>query len=211
MKSKILRKLCVYAVSASMMLPAAVPVAAAKAPVVSQVKDPFILHGLNYITAYLYEGDSLQLRSTVPSSKLNRISGSYRWVSNNPRTVCVSSNGRITAKKCTSSSIGKAIITLKKGNWEISKCMVMVKPRIQFSTRTRTAKKGTTLKIQVPDEPISVSCSSSKVTFDLDKNYIKIKCLKKGTATITLTVNKNGTYKDEYHTKKTYRFNVNVK
>lgn len=100
---------------------------------------------------------------------------------------------------------------LEKGNWEISKCMVMVKPRIQFSTRTRTAKKGTTLKIQVPDEPISVSCSSSKVTFDLDKNYIKIKCLKKGTATITLTVNKNGTYKDEYHTKKTYRFNVNVK
>lgn len=79
MKSKILRKLCVYAVSASMMLPAAVPVAAAKAPVVSQVKDPFVLHGLNYITAYLYEGDSLQLRSTVPSSKLNRISGSYRW------------------------------------------------------------------------------------------------------------------------------------
>ena len=69
-----------YAVSASMMLPAAVPVAAAKAPVVSQVKDPFVLHGLNYITAYLYEGDSLQLRSTVPSSKLNRISGSYRWV-----------------------------------------------------------------------------------------------------------------------------------
>ena len=52
MKSKILRKLCVYAVSASMMLPAAVPVAAAKAPVVSQVKDPFVLHGLNYITAY---------------------------------------------------------------------------------------------------------------------------------------------------------------
>lgn len=80
MKSKILRKLCVYAVSASMMLPVAVPVAAAKAPVVSQVKDPFVLHGLNYITAYLYEGDSLQLRSTVPSSKLNRISGSYRWV-----------------------------------------------------------------------------------------------------------------------------------
>mgnify|MGYP000762647188 CR=1 FL=1 len=105
MKSKILRKLCVYAVSASMMLPVAVPVAAAKAPVVSQVKDPFVLHGLNYITAYLYEGDSLQLRSTVPSSKLNRISGSYRWVSNNPRTVSVSSNGRITAKKCTSSSI----------------------------------------------------------------------------------------------------------
>lgn len=30
MKSKILRKLCVYAVSASMMLPTAVPVAAAK-------------------------------------------------------------------------------------------------------------------------------------------------------------------------------------
>ena len=54
MKSKILRKLCVYAVSASMMLPAAVPVAAAKAPVVSQVKDPFVLHGLNYITASSY-------------------------------------------------------------------------------------------------------------------------------------------------------------
>ena len=209
MKSKILRKLCVYAVSASMMLPAAVPVAAAKAPVVSQVKDPYTLHGLNYITAYLYEGDSLQLRSTVPSSKLNKISGSYRWLSNNPRTVSVSSNGRITAKKSTSSSTGKAIITLKKGNWEISKCMVIVKPRIQFSTKTRTAKKGATLKIQIPDEPISVSCSSSKVT--LDKNYIKIKCLKKGTATITLTVNKNGTYKDEYHTRKTYRFNVNVK
>ena len=46
--------------------------------------------------------------------------------------------------------------------------MVMVKPRIQFSTKTRTAKKGATLKIQIPDEPISVSCSSSKVTFDLD-------------------------------------------
>lgn len=30
MKSKILRKLCVYAASASMMLPAAMPVAAAK-------------------------------------------------------------------------------------------------------------------------------------------------------------------------------------
>lgn len=56
MKSRILRKLCVYAVSASMMLPASAPVMAATTT--SVVRDySFNLSEMNYTNAVLYEGD----------------------------------------------------------------------------------------------------------------------------------------------------------
>ena len=74
MKSRILKKLCVYAVSASMMLPASAPVMAATTT--SVVRDySFNLSEMNYTNAVLYEGDSLQLRTTHPASKINKLSG----------------------------------------------------------------------------------------------------------------------------------------
>ena len=80
MKNKILRKLCVYAVSASMILPASAPVMATTTT--SVVRDySFNLSEMNYTNAVLYEGDSLQLRTTHPASKINKLPGRLTWKS----------------------------------------------------------------------------------------------------------------------------------
>lgn len=54
MKSKLLRKLCVYVISASMMLPATVPVTATTIPVI--VRDYSYLHleAINYSYVHLF-------------------------------------------------------------------------------------------------------------------------------------------------------------
>lgn len=168
MKSKFLKKLCVYAISASMVLPASAPVLAATTT--SVVRDySFNLLEMNYTNAVLYEGDSLQLRTTHPASKINKLPGRLTWISSNPKIVSVSSSGKITAKKTTTTGAFRpskafSVITLKKGNVEIAKCAVDVMPRLQFSTKTRTAKKGTTLKVFLPDAAISSSSSNSTLT-----------------------------------------------
>lgn len=80
MKSKFLKKLCVYAISASMVLPASAPVLAATTT--SVVRDySFNLLEMNYTNAVLYEGDSLQLRTTHPASKINKLPGRLTWIS----------------------------------------------------------------------------------------------------------------------------------
>ena len=179
MKNKILRKLCVYAVSASMILPASAPVMATTTT--SVVRDySFNLSEMNYTNAVLYEGASLQLRTTHPAS----------------------------------------VITLKKGNVEIAKCAVDVMPRLQFSTKTRTAKKGTTLKVFLPDAATSSSSSNSKVVKNMcntcyadshGNHYLKLKCQNKGTATITFQVYPKNTNKKVYVSKKIFRFKITVK
>lgn len=100
MKSKFLKKLCIYAISASMILPASAPVMATTTT--SVVRDySFNLSEMNYTNAVLYEGDSLQLRTTHPASKINKLPGRLTWISSNPKVVSVSSSGKITAKKTT--------------------------------------------------------------------------------------------------------------
>lgn len=198
MKSKFLKKLCIYAISASMILPASAPVMATTTT--SVVRDySFNLSEMNYTNAVLYEGDSLQLRTTHPASKINKLPGRLTWISSNPKVVSVSSSGKITAKKTTTTGAFRpskafSVITLKKGNVEIAKCAVDVMPRLQFSTKTRTAKKGTTLKVFLPDAATSSSSSNSKVVKNMcntcyadsrGNHYLKLKCQKKGTATIT--------------------------
>lgn len=145
MKSKFLKKLCVCAISASMMLPATVPVTATTIPVI--VRDYSYLHleAINYSYVHLYKGDSLQLKTTMSSATLNKIPGKYKWASSNPQMVSVSSNGRITAKKGNSSKM--TTVVLVKGTTAIAECEVLTAPRIKFSTVTRTAKTGTTLKV----------------------------------------------------------------
>lgn len=224
MKNKILRKLCVYAVSASMILPASAPVMAATTT--SVVRDySFNLSEMNYTNAVLYEGDSLQLRTTHPASKINKLPGRLTWVSNNPKVVSVSSSGKITAKKITTTGAFRpskafSVITLKKGNVEIAKCAVDVMPQLQFSTKTRTAKKGTTLKVFLPDAATSSSSSNSKVVKNMcntcyadshGNHYLKLKCQNKGTATITFQVYPKNTNKKVYVSKKIFRFKITVK
>lgn len=110
MKSKFLKKLCVYAISVSMMLPATVPVTATTIPVI--VRDYSYLHleAINYSYVHLYEGDSLQLKTTMSSATLNKIPGKYKWASSNRQMVSVSSNGRITAKKGNSSKMTTVVL-----------------------------------------------------------------------------------------------------
>lgn len=224
MKNKFIKKLCVYAISASMVLPASSPVMAATTT--SVVRDySFNLLEMNYTNAVLYEGDTLQLRTTHPASKINKIPGRLTWVSSNPKAVSVSSSGKITAKKITTTgtyhfSKAFSIITLKKGNMEIAKCAVDVMPQLQFSTKTRTAKKGTTLKVSLPEAATSSSSSNSKVVKNMcntcyvdsrGNHYLKLKCQNKGTATITFQVYPKNANKKVYISKKIFRFRVNVK
>ena len=180
---------------------------------------------MNYTNAVLYEGDSLQLRTTHPASKINKLPGRLTWVSSNPKAVSVSSSGKITAKRITTTGAFRpskafSVITLKKGNVEIAKCAVDVMPLLQFSTKTRTAKKGTTLKVFLPDAAISSSSSNSKVVKNMcntcyadscGNHYLKLKCQNKGTATITFQVYPKNANKKVYISKKIFRFRVNVK
>ena len=221
MKSKFLKKLCVYAISVSMMLPATVPVTATTIPVI--VRDYSYLHleAINYSYVHLYEGDSLQLKTTMSSATLNKIPGKYKWASSNRQMVSVSSNGRITAKKGNSSKM--TTVVLVKGTTAIAECEVVTFPRIKFSTATRTAKKGTTLKVCVPDYASNCKSSNKSVVkvdnrfwrdeYGYDKNgkhYFDLKCLKKGTSTITFTVRGNSS-KNNYRLQKTFKFKVTVK
>ncbi len=227
MKSKFLKKLCIYAISESMILPASAPVMATTTT--SVVRDySFNLSEMNYTNAVLYEGDSLQLRTTHPASKINKLPGRLTWISSNPKVVSVSSSGKITAKKTTTTGAFRpskafSVITLKKGNVEIAKCAVDVMPQLQFSTKTRTAKKGTTLKVCVPDYASNCKSSNKSVVkvddrfwrdeYGYDKNgkhYFDLKCLKKGTSTITFTVRGNSS-KNNYRPQKTFKFKVTVK
>lgn len=98
MKSKFLKKLCIYAISASMILPASAPVMATTTT--SVVRDySFNLSEMNYTNAVLYEGDSLQLRTTHPASKINKLPGRLTWISSNPKVVSVSSSGKSLQKR----------------------------------------------------------------------------------------------------------------
>lgn len=112
------------------------------------------------------------------------------------------------------------VSTLKKGNVEIAKCAVDVMPQLQFSTKTRTAKKGTTLKVFLPDAATSSSSSNSKVVKNMcntcyadsrGNHYLKLKCQNKGTATITFQVYPKNTNKKVYVSKKIFRFKITVK
>ena len=103
---------------------------------------------------------------------------------------------------------------------EIAKCAVDVMPQLQFSTKTRTAKKGTTLKVFLPDAATSSSSSNSKVVKNMcntcyadsrGNHYLKLKCQNKGIATITFQVYPKNTNKKVYVSKKILRFKVNVK
>lgn len=223
MKSKFLKKLCVYAISASMVLPASAPVLAATTT--SVVRDySFNLLEMNYTNAVLYEGDSLQLRTTHLASKINKLPGRLTWVSSNPKAVSVSSSGKITAKKITTTGTFRpskafSVITLKKGNVEIAKCAVDVMSQLQFSTKTRTAKKGTILKVFLPDAATSSSSSNSKVVKNMcntcytdsrGNHYLKLKCQNRGTAIITFQVYPKNTNKKVYVSKKIFRFKVNL-
>lgn len=112
---------------------------------------------------------------------------------------------------------------LVKGTTAIAECEVVTFPRIKFSTATRTAKKGTTLKVCVPDYASNCKSSNKSVVkvdnrfwrdeYGYDKNgkhYFDLKCLKKGTSTITFTVRGNSS-KNNYRPQKTFKFKVTVK
>lgn len=139
MKRKLLKKLCIYAVSASMMLPTTVPVAAAKPPTIatSQEYTFNMVHSMNYSEVLLYKGDTLQLKSSYSKEKINKVPGKLRWVSSNPQLVSVSSTGKITAKK---ESYRKPVtIYLKKGNTFISEFETSTRLK---SRDSRTSQKG---------------------------------------------------------------------
>lgn len=227
MKSKFIKKLCVYALSVTMMFPAAsMPVAAATTKTITQSYGTFNLRDtMNYKFARLYEGDTLQLKTTASKSKLNKISGKLTWSSSNPKVASVSANGKVTAKKLKISTPGKlttteaeTTIVLKKGSVTIAECVVDVIP-IQFSTSTRTIKKGKTLKVYVPEYVGCLSSSNSKVVKvdpinhidNSGKYYITLKGVNKGTVTITLQFNKKDISKGYYISTKTFKFKVNVK
>ena len=130
---------------------------------VVSVRDYSYLHleAINYSYVHLYKGDSLQLKTTMSSATLNKIPGKYKWASSNPQMVSVSSNGRITAKKGNSSKM--TTVVLVKGTTAIAECEVLTAPRIKFSTVTRTAKKGTTLKVCVPDHASNCKSNNKSV------------------------------------------------
>lgn len=122
-----------------------------------------------------------------------------KWSSSNKKIVSVNKEGEITALKKGTATI---TATLDDGTRLTCKIKVKNSPTIKVggkkfvSSKTYTVKKGKTLKVTIKGKAFSVKnkyastkSKVAKVTSKKDEETVKIKGLKKGKATVSITVN----------------------
>ena len=160
---------------------------------------------LNKKTASLVKGKTLALKATVsPSNATNK---SVTWKSSNTKIATVSSKGVVKGVKAGTATI---TVTTKDGN-KTATCKVTVKPvavkSVKLNKKTASIKKGKTITLKATVSPSNATTKT--VTWKTSNKKIatvtssgKVKGIKKGTATITVTT-KDG--------KKTAKCKVTVK
>lgn len=137
---------------------------------------------LNKTKLTLGKGETFSLKVSGTKSKPT-------WTTSNKKAVTVK-NGKITAKKA-----GKKAVTITaKVNGATLTCKVTVKnapKKISLNKKSKTLKKGKTFQIKVK---FPKNTASNKLTYKSSKSKVakvdangKIKALKKGQATITVT------------------------
>ena len=129
-------------------------------------------------------------KSTTLTVTRNPISATEKitWSSSNKKVATVNSKGKVTAKKA-----GTATITAKTSNGKKITCKVTVKnPKVTLSKTKATVKVGKTTTIKIKstfpeNDKVKSYKSSNKKIATVDKNG-KVKGIKKGSATITVTM-----------------------
>lgn len=143
---------------------------------------------LNKKSVTLGSGEKFTLKATVtPSKAANK---KVKW-SSNSKKASVSQKGVVTAKKVKKAT--KVTITAK-ADGKSAKCTVTVKPapkKITLNAKKKTLKKGKSFQIKVKlpkntaSNSIKYKSSNKKVATVSVKG--KVKAVKKGKATITVT------------------------
>lgn len=143
---------------------------------------------LNKKSLTLGSGEKFTLKATVtPSKATNK---KVKW-SSNSKKASVSQKGVVTAKKVNKAT--KVTITAK-ADGKSAKCTVTVKPapkKITLNAKKKTLKKGKSFQIKVKlpkntaSNTIKYKSSNKKVASVSAKG--KVKAVKKGKATITVT------------------------
>lgn len=160
---------------------------------------------LNKKSLTIAQKETYTLKASVsPSNATNK---KITWKSSNTKVAKVDSKGKITAV-----SAGTATITAQSANSAKATCKVVVKKapsKVTLSKKSTTvsAKKTVKVKISLPKNTMctkyTVKTSNKKyATATVSGNYLVIKGVKKGSATITVTAN---------NSKKSAKISVKVK
>ena len=129
-------------------------------------------------------------KSTTLTLERNPISATEKitWSSSNTKVATVNSKGKVTAKKA-----GKATITARTSNGKKVTCRVTVKsPKVTLKKTKASIGVGKTTAIQIkstyPSKDTVKSYKSSNTKVAAVSKSGRVKGLKKGTATITVTM-----------------------
>ena len=131
---------------------------------------------------------SISLKAGV-SKKLTVKDGTVKgWKSSSPKTVKVK-NGKVTALKK-----GKATITVSLTSGEPLKCTVNVTTSPKLGKKTLTIKKNGVKTVKIKGKAKGVNnkyknTKHAKITSKKSSSTLKVKGLKKGKTTLTITVN----------------------
>lgn len=135
-------------------------------------------------------GENFTLKATVAPKEAAK--NNVSWSTSNKKVATVSTKGVVKTAK----SVKKATNVTIKANVDgkTAKCIVTVKPapkKITLNAKTKTLKKGKTFQIKVK---LPKNTASNKITYKSSNKKVatvstsgKIKAVKKGKATITVT------------------------
>ena len=141
---------------------------------------------LNRKTLTLGVGEKFTFQAAISPSSAEK---TLKWKSSNEKIVKVYNTGKVTAKKR-----GKATLTATAANGIQSSCRVTVKKapkKLKLNAKEKTLKKGKSFQIRVK---LPAGTASNKITYKSNKKKVatvsskgKVKALRKGKATITVT------------------------
>ena len=142
-------------------------------------------------SATIIKGKKLTLKATItPSNATNK---SVTWKSSNTKVATVDKNGKVKGIKKGTATITAVTADGKK----TATCKVTVKnpvkvKSVKLNRKTASVKKGKSIKLKATISPKNATTknvtwkSSNKKVATVDKNG-KVKGIKKGTATVTVT------------------------
>ena len=146
---------------------------------------------LNKKSTTIIKGSKLTLEATItPSNATNK---NVTWKSNNKKVATVDKNGKVKGIKKGTATITAVTADGKK----TATCRVTVKnpvkvKSVKLNRKTASVKKGKSIKLKATISPKNATTknvtwkSSNKKVATVDKNG-KVKGIKKGTATVTVT------------------------
>ncbi len=143
---------------------------------------------LNKKAATLKVGKKITLTAKINPTKST---DTLKWSSSNKKVATVDQYGVVTAKKA-----GTATITVKTSSGKKATCKITV-PGVKLKKTSATVKVGKTTKIQiksktVKNDKVKSYKSSDKTIATVDKKG-KVKGIKAGKATITVTMKSGAT------------------